>query len=94
MKLANADDHVVSNSLISMALAQMSEQADVWQLSEDLFSQEGNEIHTDFAKAMQLVKDSGYKGYVGVEYEGGKLSEDDGIKATKALLEKVIPKLS
>ena len=43
---------------------------------------------------MQLVKDSGYKGYVGVEYEGGKLSEDDGIKATKALLEKVIPKLS
>jgi len=45
MKLANADDHVVSNSLISMALAQMSEQADVWQLVEDLFSQEGNEIH-------------------------------------------------
>jgi hydroxypyruvate isomerase len=35
------------------------------------------------------VKDAGYKGYIGIEYEGRELSESEGIKATKALLEKV-----
>jgi hydroxypyruvate isomerase len=35
---------------------------------------------------LQLVHNAGYAGFVGVEYEGDKLSESDGIKATKALL--------
>jgi sugar phosphate isomerase/epimerase len=52
------------------------------------FNEAGEEIHTDFMKALGIVLKHGYHGYVGVEYEGGKLSEDDGIKATKALLEK------
>ena len=38
---------------------------------------------------MKIVLDAGYHGYVGIEYEGGKLSEPEGIKATKKLLEKV-----
>ncbi len=42
---------------------------------------------------MTIVKESGFKGYVGIEYEGNQLSEDACIKATKALLEKVIAKL-
>ena len=33
-----------------------------------------------------IVKDSGFRGYIDVEYEGRTLSEDDGIRATKALL--------
>lgn len=37
---------------------------------------------------MAIVKDAGYKGYVGIEFEGDKISEDEGIKLTKALLEK------
>jgi len=45
IKLAKTDDHVVSNALISMALGQISEQADVGPLIDDLFSKEGNEIH-------------------------------------------------
>jgi len=45
IKLAKTDDHVVSNALISMALGQMSEQADLGMLMKDLFSEEGNEIH-------------------------------------------------
>ena len=53
------------------------------------FDAEGNEIHTDFYRIMKMVKESGYKGYVGIEYEGKELSEIDGIMATKALLEKV-----
>jgi sugar phosphate isomerase/epimerase len=36
-----------------------------------------------------IIKKSGFKGYVGIEYEGDTLSEEDGIRKTKALLEKV-----
>jgi L-ribulose-5-phosphate 3-epimerase len=53
------------------------------------FDAQGNEIHTDFAKMLKIVLDAGYNGYVGIEYEGDKLSEPDGVRATKALLERV-----
>ena len=36
---------------------------------------------------MKIVTDAGYHGYVGIEYEGSKLSEHEGIIATKKLLE-------
>ena len=52
------------------------------------FDAEGNEVRTDYRKALKIVLAHQYHGYVGVEYEGGQLSEDDGIKATKRLLEK------
>ena len=58
------------------------------------FDDNGNEIHTDYHKMMKIVIDAGYRGYVGVEYEGSKLSEYDGIKATKKLLVSVREKLS
>ena len=57
------------------------------------FDKDGNETNTDFQKMMQIVQDSGYQGWVGVEYEGKKLDEYAGIKATKALLEKCFAKL-
>jgi sugar phosphate isomerase/epimerase len=57
------------------------------------FNAEGNEIHTDFYRMMKIVKDAGYKGWVDVEYEGTNLSEPEGIKATKLLLEKAIAAL-
>jgi len=58
------------------------------------FDANGEETHTDFHKAMKIVKESGYSGYVGIEYEGKELSEPDGIKATKALLDKVFVELA
>jgi L-ribulose-5-phosphate 3-epimerase len=58
------------------------------------FDAEGNETKTDYLKALKLVLDAGYRGYVGVEYEGGKLSEEDGIIATKKLLVKVRAQLA
>lgn len=58
------------------------------------FDDNGNETRTDFVKALKIVLDAGYRGYVGVEYEGGKISEEAGIKATKKLLEKVRGQLS
>ena len=53
------------------------------------FNEAGDEVHTDYRKMMQIVMDAGYHGYVGIEYEGEKHSEVDGIKLTKALLERV-----
>ncbi len=58
------------------------------------FDENGNEIHTDYTKMMQLVKDAGYTGYVGVEYEGRELGEEEGIIATRDLLIKVGKALS
>jgi sugar phosphate isomerase/epimerase len=57
------------------------------------FDDAGNETHTDYFKMMKLVLDAGYSGYVGIEYEGSKLSEPEGIRATKRLLERVREKL-
>ena len=50
------------------------------------FDQAGNETHTDFKRMLQLVKDAGYTGFIGVEYEGQQLDEIRGILATKELL--------
>ncbi|MBM3835099.1 MAG: sugar phosphate isomerase/epimerase [Verrucomicrobia bacterium] len=58
------------------------------------FDAQGNEIHTDYRKMLRIVLDAGYRGYFGIEYEGEKLSEPEGIKATKKLLEKVRSELS
>jgi sugar phosphate isomerase/epimerase len=58
------------------------------------FDAEGNETHTDYFKMMKIVLAAGYHGYCGIEYEGGKLSEPEGIKATKKLLERVREKLA
>ena len=57
------------------------------------FDDKGNEIKTDYVKMLDIVlKKHNYHGYIGVEYEGKKLSEPDGIKATKALLERFLVK--
>jgi len=53
------------------------------------FDADGNEIHTDFKKMLAIVKDAGYRGYIGVEYEGRELGEAEGIRATKKLLQKL-----
>jgi len=51
------------------------------------FDEEGNETTIDYAKIMQIVYDSGYRGYVGIEFEG-KTDAKKGIVATRKLLEK------
>lgn len=58
------------------------------------FDAQGNEVNIDYRKMLQIVKDAGYRSYVGIEYEGSVLSEEEGIKATKLLLERVGAELS
>ena len=53
------------------------------------FDEQGNESHTDYRRMMRVVLDSGYRGWVGIEYEGDKLSEMEGILHTKWLLERI-----
>ena len=53
------------------------------------FDEQGNCVETDYVKMLKIVKDSGFKGYVGIEYEGDKVGEYEGIKKTKVLLERV-----
>ncbi len=53
------------------------------------FDENGNEKDMDYVKLLTIIKKSGFKGYFGIEYEGKGLSEEEGIKKTKALLEKV-----
>ena len=59
-----------------------------------VFDENGNEKESDYYKLMKIVMDSGYKGFIDVEYEGNELSEREGVIATKKLLEKVINELT
>jgi len=58
------------------------------------FDESGDETHTDYTKMMRIVLSAGYRGFVGIEYEGNRLGEPDGIRATQALLERVRETLS
>jgi sugar phosphate isomerase/epimerase len=53
------------------------------------FDDAGNEVRTDYDRMLRLVLAAGYRGWVGIEYEGTALPEADGIRATKKLLERV-----
>jgi len=58
------------------------------------FDGNGNETTIDYERMLRIVVVSGYRGYVGIEYEGKLLSEYEGIIKTKALLERIRTKLS
>ncbi|MGZ3838875.1 MAG: sugar phosphate isomerase/epimerase family protein [Flavisolibacter sp.] len=53
------------------------------------FDAEGNCVETDYYKMFKIIKEAGFTGYIGIEYEGEQLSEEEGIKKTKNLIEKV-----
>ena len=58
------------------------------------FDAAGNETTIDYPRMMKIVKDAGFRSYVGIEYEGERLAEPDGVRATKALLERVRAELA
>ena len=51
------------------------------------FDSSGKETKLDYARILKIVSDAGYRGFVGIEYEGGRMTEPEGIRATKRLLE-------
>lgn len=50
------------------------------------FDEDGNDTQIDYVRMLEIVKEEGYTGYIGVEYEGNILDEEQGILATKELL--------
>jgi sugar phosphate isomerase/epimerase len=58
------------------------------------FGELGFETTIDYTRMIDIVKQANYSGFIGVEYEGTVLSEEDGVKATKMLIENCIKELS
>jgi sugar phosphate isomerase/epimerase len=54
------------------------------------FDQIGNETKIDYVKMMNIVKANNYEGFIGVEYEGSRLGEKEGIIATKNLIQRLL----
>ena len=50
------------------------------------FDVNGDEKIVDYKRMLEIVKNANYSGFIGVEYEGPNLSEEEGILATKNLL--------
>ena len=53
------------------------------------FGPYGDELFVDYTRLLEIVKAAGYRGRIGIEFEGDRVSEADGIRLTKALLERV-----
>jgi sugar phosphate isomerase/epimerase len=58
------------------------------------FKADGNETNIDYVKMMKIVTDAGYHGYVGIEWEGENPGEAEGVRLTKALLDRVLVELA
>lgn len=56
--------------------------------SHDFDAATGQEATKDYARLLRIVYRAGYRAAIGIEYEGGKTAEREGIKLTKSLLEK------
>jgi sugar phosphate isomerase/epimerase len=53
------------------------------------FGPYGDELFVDYTRLLEIVKAAGYRGRIGIEFEGDRVSEVDGIRLTKALLERM-----
>jgi sugar phosphate isomerase/epimerase len=54
------------------------------------FDQFGTEKTINYERMIEIVKGANYSGYIGIEYEGERLPPEEGIPATKKLLERYI----
>jgi sugar phosphate isomerase/epimerase len=54
------------------------------------FDNYGNETKIDYGRMIGILKENNYSGYIGVEYEGSRLGEKEGIIATKNLIQRLL----
>ena len=54
------------------------------------FDANGEQPLMDYKRLLDIVKQSSFQGYIGIEFEGNAGDEDEGIRKTKALLEKYL----
>jgi L-ribulose-5-phosphate 3-epimerase len=71
----------------------MSAKAYDWQTGAGKFytedRREGREMSLDFQRLIEIVVKGGYRGYIGIEHEGQKHGELEGIRLTKQVLEEL-----
>jgi sugar phosphate isomerase/epimerase len=72
-----------------LGVAELMPYAKAVSAKSHVFDREGNEREIDYLRMMHIVLDAGYHGYVGIEFEGSEVSEPEGIRLTKNLLEQV-----
>jgi sugar phosphate isomerase/epimerase len=53
------------------------------------FDAQGEETRIDYRRMLRIVVDAGFHSWLGIEYEGDRLPEKEGVARTKALLEKI-----
>lgn len=54
------------------------------------FNEQGEDTGIDYHQMFKIIKDAKWSGIVGIEWEGKTISEDEGIRKTKALLDKML----
>jgi len=54
------------------------------------FDAKGDEVNVDYYRLLKIVLKSGFKGYIGIEFEGHGMDPIAGILATKKLIEKAV----
>ena len=53
------------------------------------FDEKGDETTKDYRRLLRIVLDAGYHSWIGIEYEGDRLAERDGIAASLKLLKRL-----
>lgn len=76
-----ADRYVGVRALAPLARAMSAKSYD--------FDASGAETTIDYPRMLAIARAAGYRGAIGIEYEGKRLSEEQGIRATKRLLERL-----
>ena len=54
----------------------------------DFDAKTGNETRMDMDRMMKIVADAGWRSWVGIEYEGSRMTEFEGIQAAKRYLDR------
>jgi L-ribulose-5-phosphate 3-epimerase len=54
------------------------------------FDAAGNETTIDYRRMLDIVRASGYQGFIGIEYDGERLAEEDGVRAARRLIERLL----
>jgi L-ribulose-5-phosphate 3-epimerase len=53
------------------------------------FDAAGNTVRIDFPRMIRIVLDSGYRGYIGIEWEGMAPEDVEGVRLAKVLLDRI-----
>lgn len=58
------------------------------------FDSAGNETNVDFRRMLRIVKDAGFSGYIGIEFEGHGVDPVKGINLTRDLILKIMNEMA